>query len=174
GGRSVNYLHQLSRSARVVAVCLLTLPTLALAQTKKALGVEDYSRWRAIGNQAISSDGKWVTYVLSQTNTAPTDAKPVMHLLRLDTNQDLEIANASAPAFSSDSKWVAYQVDPNAAGRGGRGGRGGGAPANQPGGAAPAGQGRAGTNTPPAAPRRVALRNLPTGRVQAWQGKQAS
>jgi dienelactone hydrolase len=169
----VNYLHQLSRPARVVAVCVLTLPAFALAQAKKALGVEDYSRWRAIGNQAISSDGKWVTYVLSQTNTAPTDTKPVMHLLRLDTNQDLEIANASAPAFSSDSKWIAYQVDPNAAGRGGRGGRGGGAPANQPGGAAPAGQGRAGTNTPPAVPRRVELRNLATGAVQSWQDMQS-
>ena len=66
---------------------------------------------------SISGDGKWVTYVLSLTNTAPTDAKPVLHLLRLDTNQDIEVANASAPAFTADSKWMAYQVDPSAGGR---------------------------------------------------------
>ena len=36
-----------------------------------------------------------MTYVLSLTNTAPADAKPVLHLLRLDTNQDVEIPNAT-------------------------------------------------------------------------------
>ncbi|MGH7616823.1 MAG: hypothetical protein ACREPM_06310, partial [Gemmatimonadaceae bacterium] len=124
----MNYMHRTprSRAAFVATLWLLATPALALAQAKKALSVEDYSRWRAIGAQALSGDGKWVTYVLSQTNTAPAEAKPVLHLLRLDTNADLEIANASAPAFSSDSKWIAYQIDPASTGRGGRGGRGGG------------------------------------------------
>ncbi len=103
---------------------------------KKALTVEDYARWRSIGGSSISGDGKWVTYVLSYTNVPQTDAKPVMHLVRLDNGQDLEVQNASAPAFSADSKWVAYQIDPaSGGGRGGRGGRGGGAA----GGATPAG-----------------------------------
>ena len=168
------YRSPRSRVAYVAALWLFAAPALALAQTKKALSVEDYSRWRAINGQAISGDGKWVTYVLSQTNTAPADAKPVLHILRLDTNTDLEITNASAPAFSSDSKWIAYQIDPAAGGRGGRGGRGGGGGgATPPGGAAPAGQGRAGANTPPAQPRRVELRNLATGAVQSWQDMQS-
>ncbi|HEY9229162.1 MAG TPA: hypothetical protein VIP11_21100, partial [Gemmatimonadaceae bacterium] len=67
-----------------------TAVTQAGGTSKKVLGVDDYSRWRSIGNSSISGDGKWVTYVLSQTNTAPTDAKPVMHLLNLGTNQDVE------------------------------------------------------------------------------------
>jgi dipeptidyl aminopeptidase/acylaminoacyl peptidase len=148
-------------------------PTSAQTAAKKVLSVDDYSRWKSINGSSISGDGHWVTYVVSATNTAPADAKPVLHLLRLDTNQDVEVANASAPAFSADSKWIAYQVDPNSGGRGGRGGRGGGggAPA---GGAAPAGQGgRANPNTPPAPPRRVELRNLATGAVQAWQDIQS-
>src|SRR5262249_4658374 len=62
---------------------------------KKMLTVEDYSRWRSIGGQSLSGDGKWVVYVYSQTNTAPTDAKPVMHLLNLESNQDVEVTNAS-------------------------------------------------------------------------------
>ena len=136
---------------------------------KRALTVDDYTKWRSINGSSISGDGKWVAYVLSYTNTAPADAKPVMHLVRLDNNQDLEIPNASSPAFSSDSRWVAYQVDPNSGGRGGRGGRGGGAGA--PAGATPGGQGTRGG--PPAQPRRVELRNLETGAIQSWQDMQS-
>ncbi|MEP6491898.1 MAG: prolyl oligopeptidase family serine peptidase [bacterium] len=144
---------------------------------KKVLAVEDYTRWKSINGASVSGDGKWVTYVVSLTNTAPADAKPVLHLLRLDNNQDIEVANASGPAFSADSKWVAYQIDPNSGGRGGRGGRGGGAGAAAPPGAATPGtqgaQGGRGANTPPAPPRRVELRNLSTGAVQAWQDIQS-
>src|SRR5262249_39045047 len=149
---------------------------------KKALTVDDYTRWRSIGGQEISGDGKWVTYQLQFTNVPTTDTKPVLHLLNLGTNQDVEIANGSAGAFSADSKWFAYQVDPSA-GRGGRGGRGagggggatgggqgagGGADNAQSGGAAA--QGGRGANAQPQPPRRVELRNLQTGAVaKQWQ-----
>ena len=88
-----------------IALAAIQAPLVAqnAAPAKKALGVEDYSRWRSINSSAISGDGKWVTYVLAQTNTAPADAKPVLHILRLDNNQDIEVANATAPAFSTDS-----------------------------------------------------------------------
>ena len=123
---------------------------------------------------SISGDGKWVTYVLSPTNTAPADAKPVMHLLRLDNNQDLEIPNATAPAFSADSKWVAYQVDVSGGGRGGRGGRGGAGGGGAAAAVAPGAQNaRGGTGATPTPPRRVELRNLATGAVQSWQDMQS-
>jgi hypothetical protein len=103
---------------------------------KKILTVDDYTKWRSIGGQEISGDGKWVSYGLSFTNTAPADAKPVLHLVNLGSGQDTEIRNATGANFSADSKWIAYQVDPSAAGRGGRGTRGGGG--GGPGGTAPA------------------------------------
>ena len=96
------------RLAALIATAALTVvaavhPAAVSAQAapKKILTVDDYSRWRSINNASISGDGKWVTYVLSQTNTTPADAKPVVHLLRLDTNQDIEIPNATAPAPGS-------------------------------------------------------------------------
>jgi dipeptidyl aminopeptidase/acylaminoacyl peptidase len=159
-----------------VFISLASAPAPAGAQApgKKVLSVEDYSKWRSIGGSSISSDGKWVAYVLSFTNTAPADAKPVLHLLNLETNQDLEVPHASNPAFSADARWIAYQVDPAVGGRGGRGGRGGAGGAPPAGGAAaPAAQGRGGQNTPPAQPRRVELRNLATGAVQSWQDMQS-
>jgi dipeptidyl aminopeptidase/acylaminoacyl peptidase len=156
--------------------------------TRKALSVEDYTKWRSISAQEISPDGRWVAYVLQLTNVAPTETKPVLHILNLETNADVSVPNATAPVFSSDSKWVAYQVDPNPSrGRGGRGGQGGGTPpaetpttppdpdappstppATPPATQPPAQPGGRGA-TAPTPPRRVELRNLATGTVQAWE-----
>ena len=135
----------------------------APATTKKALTVDDYTRWRSISGDTMSGDGKWVAYVLQLTNTAPADAKPVLHIRNLETDQEVEVANATGAEFSDDSQWIAYLVDPSG-GRGGRGGRGraAGAPAAQP---EPSGRGE----QTPAEPRRAELRNLSTGVVRSWQ-----
>ncbi|HET9371409.1 MAG TPA: hypothetical protein VFO19_14215, partial [Vicinamibacterales bacterium] len=92
----------------------------APAAGKKVLTVDDYTKWKSITGQEISSDGKWVTYVLQTTNVPQAEAKPVLHLLNLDTNQDVAVADATGGRFSSDAKWIAYQVEPGR-GRGGRG-----------------------------------------------------
>ncbi len=152
------------------SVYLLT-PSQAQAPSKKVLTVEDYTRWRNISGQQISGDGKWVTYGLSYTNTVPAEAKPVLHILNLETNQDVEVPNATGGTFSQDSRWIAYQVDPSG-GRGGRGARGRGAQPAGGGdtqGGAQGAQARGSGAEPPAAPRRVELRNLSTGAVQSWQ-----
>lgn len=150
----------------------------AQAPAKKALTVDDYTRWRSIAGQQISGDGAWVSYDLQLTNTAAADAKPVLHLVKLGTNEDVAVPDGTGGAFSADSQWIAYQVNP-AGGRGGRGARGGGGaapatpPQDSPNGAAPAGQAARGRGTTPAVPPRVELRNLSTGSVQAWQDIQS-
>jgi dipeptidyl aminopeptidase/acylaminoacyl peptidase len=152
----------------------------------KVLSVADYSRWRAIEGSQISGDGKWVAYTLRFTNTLPNDSKPSLHILRLDTGQEVEVANASNASFSPNSRWIVYQVDsvpPARGGRGGRGGAPGGDTANvvvgPPGGApgAPAvgpGQGGRGGGAPATLPRRFELRELSTGRTQTWQDMQSA
>ncbi|HEY0875887.1 MAG TPA: hypothetical protein VGD94_20595, partial [Vicinamibacterales bacterium] len=160
--------------ALAVAYAIPQAQTTPSADSKKVLSVEDYTKWRSIASQEISPDGKWVAYVVQGTNVPTEDAKPVLHILNLETNADVAVSQATAPVFSPDSKWIAYQVDPNP-GRGRRG-RGGSEtpgetpttpaqpetpPSTQPG-------GRGGT-TPPAQPRRVELRNLETGTVQSWE-----
>ena len=67
----------------------------APAAAKKAMTVDDYSKWRTISGQAISADGKWVAYVLELTNVVPAEAKPVLHLLNLETNADVTVNDAS-------------------------------------------------------------------------------
>jgi dipeptidyl aminopeptidase/acylaminoacyl peptidase len=172
-------------AAIAVLLTLATAPLAAQSPTKKVLSIDDYAKWRTVDNALLSPDGKWAAYGLRFSNTAMTDAKPVLHLRNLGTNQETEIADATLAAFSPDSRWVVYQLDPAATGgRGGRGGRGGGGggapvtpatpPATPPTTPQDTTGGRGAAARPPAAPRRWELRELATGKIQAWQDVQSA
>jgi dipeptidyl aminopeptidase/acylaminoacyl peptidase len=148
------------------AVATVTSQAAAEASEKKVLTADDYASWRSISGQQISDDGKWVAYGLQFSNTPADEAKPVLHLLNLETDEDVEVPNATGGTFSSDSRWIAYQVDPSGGG-GGRGGRGRGGEAGE------APQARRGRGETPDEPQRAELRNLSTGDVQSWQNIQS-
>ncbi|HKJ02792.1 MAG TPA: hypothetical protein VJ997_10065, partial [Longimicrobiales bacterium] len=128
--------------------------------TKKVLGVADYARWRTLGDESISSDGKWVTWVYRFTNVSDKEMKPELHVLNLDTNQDIAIPDASNGSFSPDARWIAYQVDSIPA----RGAREGGEDSAGGQGGGP------GSRTL----HRVELRELATGRTQVWHDMQSA
>lgn len=152
------------------------------AETKKALTIDDYTKWKSLSGQEMSADGKYVAYVVQSTNVPTADTKPVLHIQNLETGAEVTVADATGNAFSSDAKWIAYTVESAAAGRGGRGGRAGGAttPAPEvtaPANPAPAAPGAPAATSAPAAPapqpRRVELRNLATGEIKSWQDIQS-
>jgi dipeptidyl aminopeptidase/acylaminoacyl peptidase len=165
----------LSLRAAASVVVIFAALTSILAQpasvAKKALTVDDYTRWRSINNPELSGDGTWMSYVLQLTNVVPAQAKPVLHVRNLQTNEDIAIPNATGASFSPDSKWIAYQVDPapERRARENSGAENDSTPAaTAPGGSAqasPSGRGNAG----PVPPRRVELRNLATSNIQSWQ-----
>ncbi len=164
--------------ALVIGLAAYALPQ-AQVSAKKALTVDDYTKWRSIAGREISADGQWVAYTLELTNVIPAESKPVLHLLNLGTGQEVTVADATDATFSPDSAWVAYQVDPGAAQRARASRSSTNAPA-EPG--APATTPAQPAATPPQAgpparaeaaaaipPRRVELRNLATGAVRSWQ-----
>ena len=69
--------------------------------------VEEHQRARAFGRRQVGD-----VRALSLTNTAAAESKPVLHLLNLETNQHVEVADASGGTFSPDSMWIAYTVEP--------------------------------------------------------------
>src|SRR5262245_10333006 len=125
--------YRLLPAGMALSTALLVAYALPSAQAgKKALGPDDYTKWRSINGQEISGDGKWVAYTLQFTNTPTAEARPALHLLKLESGEDVTVQNGSGGTFSPDSKWIAYQVDPTGGGRGGRGNRGGGGPTTTP------------------------------------------
>ena len=127
-----------------IAVAIAYAVPSAQSPAKQPLTVDDYTKWKSINEPAISPDGKWAAYVLRTTNVPEEKTNPVLHIVNVETNQDVTVANAFGETFSPDSKWIAYQVDP-APGRRGRGARGSGSSPQPP---APSPD----ASVPPAAP----------------------
>jgi acetyl esterase/lipase len=140
---------------------------------KKILTPPDYGHWRTISDESISSDGRWVTWVYRFTNVSQREEKPELHVLNLETNENVKIADASRGMFSPDARWLVYQVDsipPRNNGRAGGGGQGG-ANSGAPG--APGGSGGRGSPAP-ATQHRMELRNLATGKTRVWHDMQSA
>ena len=127
--------HATAPSSRWTTLALVSsLASVALpvaAQTPlRTLTLDDYPRWSRVTDVQLSADGRWATY-----GYAPNEGEATLHVRELDGPALHEIERGSGPAFSDDSRWVAYFVNPPGSG-GGRGGRagGGGQRGQQPGG----------------------------------------
>ena len=75
------------------------------AETKPLLTAKDYGQFESLGPMMLSPDGKWIAYAVNRssrdnelriTDAAGASAKAV--------------AFGEQPAFSSDSKWLAYEI----------------------------------------------------------------
>ena len=160
--------------ATLLAAPPLTAQTPVADSGKKVFGIDDYAKWRVIGEAKLSPDGDWAAYVLRFTNVTAADAKPVLHLRNLGTSAEVEIPDATAPQFSPDSKWIVYRVEPRPPARGGRRG---GAPtpatpdSTQPPSPSSGGRGSAAPATPPS---HYELRELASGKTTAWREIQST
>jgi len=91
---------------------LLLFPSassLAYAQEQdslRAMQIEDYARWRSIVSVSISDDGNWMTYGYRTHRSDDT-----LYVKSLQSDAEYEIPRGSEPAFSDDSRWVAFSLD---------------------------------------------------------------
>ena len=95
------------------------------AQGLKRMTVDDYALWRSVGQTSLSPDGGWVTFAYSQREVDDS-----LFIRPLAGGETKAVLRGSNPAFSGDSRWVAYYVNPkkdeSSGGRAGGGGTGGG------------------------------------------------
>ncbi len=100
------------KQLRLIAGIVLTVlfSTLVSAQDK-VLQLEDYSRWKRIVSTGISADGEWFTYGLRPNGG--DDTLFVKKMASATAEFEYRIPFASAPSFSSDSKWVVYLISPS-------------------------------------------------------------
>jgi dipeptidyl aminopeptidase/acylaminoacyl peptidase len=82
----------------------------ASSQELKPLTLEDYGQWSRITEVALSPDGRWMTY-----SYAPNDGDArffIRDLNQLDAAPADTMVNGSGPAFSPDSRWLAFLTSP--------------------------------------------------------------
>jgi dipeptidyl aminopeptidase/acylaminoacyl peptidase len=110
------HLHRTSRLLPVLLFLALGLPGQAVAQELKPLTLDDYARWNSIGQVALSSSGRWMTFAY-----APNEGDSKLFLRDLDeaAADAVELTvNGTGPAFSKDSRWLAFIATPSEGGRG--------------------------------------------------------
>jgi acetyl esterase/lipase len=92
------------------------LPTLLLAvfaasplpaQEKPPVIVDDYGAWKRITSPILSPDGSWMGWVQDRL-----EGEDTLYIRELDGERAFAIPRGEAPAFSRDSRWVAYLISP--------------------------------------------------------------
>ncbi|MBK9549079.1 MAG: hypothetical protein IPO52_08300 [Gemmatimonadetes bacterium] len=79
----------------------------ALAATRKSITPADYARFETFGGDAIAPDGKWYAYRLTKP-----DADGELRYRRIDQEDtDRVVALGISPAFSRDSRYLAWTVE---------------------------------------------------------------
>ena len=117
---------------------------------KKVLTIDDYAKWRSVGQTSISPDGRWVTYAYSRREVDDS-----LFIKEIDGGDPAVVVRGSNPEFSKDSRWVAYYINPpEQDDGGGRGNARGGNDADRP-------------------ARVVELRDLDTGETRKWDNAQS-
>jgi len=76
---------------RLAGLAAYALPG-AQAPAKKALTIDDYTKWRSIaGQKTLGRTGSGPPTSLALTNTIAAEAKPVLHILNLETGADVTV-----------------------------------------------------------------------------------
>jgi len=90
-------------------VLCVVLAACANAQTnsssKPAVTPADYGKWETLGASVLSPDGKWIAYSIRRVEGT--------HELRVTPaagGATTVLASGANPAFSSDSRWLAYAI----------------------------------------------------------------
>jgi dipeptidyl aminopeptidase/acylaminoacyl peptidase len=81
------------------------LPSFGIAQARPTVRPTDYGKWESLAAGALAPNGQWLAYGVNRVNEE--------NELRIgNTTRDTTIAilYASAPAFTGDSRWIAYAI----------------------------------------------------------------
>jgi hypothetical protein len=78
---------------------------LGSAQPKPAIMPADYGKWETLGQAVLSPDGKWLAAPIGRTN-----GNYELRISPTAGGKTQIAAFGTEPAFSSDSRWVAYAV----------------------------------------------------------------
>jgi hypothetical protein len=94
----------MNRLLQTVALAA-TLPSAIVAQTRPTVHPADYGKWETLGAGTLAPNGQWLAYIVNRVNEE--------NELRLGSptrDSTVAVRYASAPAFTGDSRWIAYAI----------------------------------------------------------------
>ncbi len=93
--------------ALIILFCLTIQPQTSAQTGGVPLPVApaDYGRWESLGAGVLSPDGNWFAYQISRGNQDNE-----LRIRRFDTEADEVVPHGVSPAFSRNSRWLAYAI----------------------------------------------------------------
>ncbi len=99
----------MKRATTLGLVLSLILTTTLTAQTPPPPGFDDYGKWETLsqpgGHGGFSPDGEWIVYGINRTNRDNE-----LRITRVSGGDPEIIPFGAQPAYSSDSRWIAYSI----------------------------------------------------------------
>lgn len=92
-------------SRRLLLASFLAIPVAVTAQEKPTVTPKDYGKWETLGAARFSPNGAWLTYGISRVNE-----ENELRLRGGAGDATKVFPFGLQPAFSADSRWVAYLV----------------------------------------------------------------
>ena len=95
----------MNRYVPLVALPGLLLGASTSAQMRPAVRPADYARWESLGPGTLAPNGQWLAYVVNRVSE-----ENELRLGAVARDTTVAVAYGSAPAFSGDSRWLAYAI----------------------------------------------------------------
>jgi dipeptidyl aminopeptidase/acylaminoacyl peptidase len=92
---------------RTILVAAALLPACLAAQTKPTIRPTDYGKWESFpfGGATLAPNGQWLAYPVNRVNE-----ENELRLGGVARDTTIVVPYGSAPAFSGDSRWIAYAI----------------------------------------------------------------
>ena len=102
--------HGLGHNVRVKSTCALAaLCLLAPCPAQTGWTSADLYKLRSVSEVQLSPDGSRIAYAVMNNDQAGRPYSQTW-IVRLDTRQSIRLGRASAPRWSPDGQWIAYQA----------------------------------------------------------------
>jgi dipeptidyl aminopeptidase/acylaminoacyl peptidase len=105
----------MTRFQTLLLGALLTSATAALGDApapRRALSPDDFYRLQAVGNPAVSPDGKWVTYTVSVNDKEANESRTQIYMVSWDGKERIALTNPAhgthTPKFSPDGRYLSF------------------------------------------------------------------
>lgn len=82
------------------------------AQIKPAVTPADYGKWESLAPAALSPNGQWLAYGVNRVNE-----ENELRIRGVNRDTTIVVRYAVSPAFSADSRWIAYAIGVSPAAR---------------------------------------------------------